>query len=64
MVTELGRQPWVVHNIIRTRDAATPMPGLIVPFTTFTILYLFLMLIVIFLIRRQVVKSPTMTDGE
>lgn len=61
MVTELGRQPWVVHNIIRTRDAATPMPGLIVPFTTFTILYLFLMLIVIFLIRRQVVKSPTMT---
>lgn len=61
MVTELGRQPWVVHNIIHTRDAATPMPGLIVPFTTFTILYLFLMLIVIFLIRRQVVKSPTMT---
>ncbi len=60
MVTELGRQPWVVHNIIRTRDAVTPMPGLIVPFTTFTILYIVLMIIVIFLIRRQVVKSPSL----
>jgi cytochrome d ubiquinol oxidase subunit I len=64
MVTELGRQPWVVHNIIRTRDAVTPMPGLIVPFTTFTILYIFLMVIVIFLIRRQVVKSPQLKKGD
>jgi cytochrome d ubiquinol oxidase subunit I len=64
MVTELGRQPWVVHNIIRTRDASTPMQGLIVPFTTFTILYLFLMVIVIFLIKRQIVKSPTITETQ
>ena len=35
-VTEVGRQPWVVYNILRTADAVTPMPGLIVPFLTFT----------------------------
>jgi cytochrome d ubiquinol oxidase subunit I len=64
MVTELGRQPWVVHNIIRTRDAATPMPGLIFPFTTFCVLYIFLMLIVVFLIRRQIVDSPNLSKED
>ena len=31
MVTELGRQPWIIHGVMRTADAVTPMPGLIVP---------------------------------
>ena len=32
MTTELGRQPWVIQGVLRTRDAVTPMPGLVVPF--------------------------------
>ena len=36
MVTELGRQPWIIHGVMRTADAVTPMPGLVVPFTFFT----------------------------
>jgi cytochrome d ubiquinol oxidase subunit I len=40
VVAEVGRQPWAAYGILRTADAATPMPGLIVPFTTFTLLYL------------------------
>ncbi|MDP2956997.1 MAG: cytochrome ubiquinol oxidase subunit I [Longimicrobiales bacterium] len=51
-VTEVGRQPWVIYGIMRTADAVTPMPGLVVPFTTFTLLYLFLAVVVTVLMRR------------
>jgi len=53
-VTEVGRQPWVVQGILRTRDAVTPMPGLIVPMLLFALLYLLLSAIVIALIRAMV----------
>jgi cytochrome d ubiquinol oxidase subunit I len=56
-VTELGRQPWIIYGVMRTRDAVTPMPGLFVPFTTFTIVYLLLGVIVIFLLRRQFLET-------
>lgn len=57
-VTEVGRQPWVVYGLLRTADAVTPMPGLIVPFVTFTILYVFLGVIVTWLLWTQII-SPT-----
>src|SRR5688500_1973016 len=40
IVTEVGRQPWVVQGLMRTADAVTPMPGLVVPLVRFTLLYL------------------------
>ena len=46
IVTEVGRQPWIIYGFMRTRDAVTPMPSLIVPFLTFTTLYVFLAFIV------------------
>jgi cytochrome d ubiquinol oxidase subunit I len=58
MVTEIGRQPWVIYGILRTADAVTPMPGLIVPFLTFTALYCFLGVIVALLLYQQVLRSP------
>jgi cytochrome d ubiquinol oxidase subunit I len=58
-VTEVGRQPWVIYGILRTADAVTPMPGLIVPFLTFTALYVFLGVIVAWLLYQQVLRSPT-----
>jgi cytochrome d ubiquinol oxidase subunit I len=63
-VTEVGRQPWVVYGLLRTADAVTPMPGLIVPFLTFTVLYIFLAVIVVWLLWRQVVASPATPDHE
>jgi cytochrome d ubiquinol oxidase subunit I len=57
-VTEVGRQPWIIYGIMRTKDAVTPMPHLIVPFIAFTVLYLFLAFVVIFLLKRQVFQSP------
>jgi cytochrome d ubiquinol oxidase subunit I len=56
-VTEVGRQPWIVAGILRTADAVTPMPGLIVPFLTFTVLYLFLGVIVTWLMYNQVLHT-------
>lgn len=56
-VTEVGRQPWIVHGILRTADAVTPMPGLGVTFALFTALYLGLAVAVVFLLRRQILKT-------
>ncbi|HTI04705.1 MAG TPA: cytochrome ubiquinol oxidase subunit I [Gemmatimonadales bacterium] len=58
MVTELGRQPWVIWGVLRTRDAVTPMPGLIVPFLTITLLYVTLAVIVAVVLYRQIIRSP------
>ena len=58
VVTEVGRQPWIIHGVMRTADAVTPMPGLVVPFAVFTLLYLLLAAIVVVLMRRQVFASP------
>ena len=58
VVTEVGRQPWVMYGVLRTRDAVTPMPGLVVPFTVITLLYVFLAVVVTRLLSRHVTRSP------
>jgi len=64
MVTELGRQPWVIHGVMKTSDAVTPMPGLVVPFVLFTIIYVVLAAVVIGLIRRTVRETvPKRSDA-
>jgi cytochrome bd-type quinol oxidase subunit 1 len=35
------------------------MPGLVVPFVTFTLLYIFLAVVVVWLLLRQVAASPS-----
>jgi cytochrome d ubiquinol oxidase subunit I len=54
LVTEWGRQPWIVRGLMRTADAVTPVRPLAVPFVTFTLVYLFLGAMVVFLLVRQV----------
>ncbi|AHG88105.1 cytochrome bd ubiquinol oxidase subunit I [Gemmatirosa kalamazoonensis] len=54
VVTEVGRQPWIVQGVLRTADAVTPMPGLVVPFAGFTLLYVLLAAVVVWLLRRQI----------
>ena len=56
-VTEVGRQPWIVQGILRTADAVTPMPGLVVSFVLFTALYVGLAIAVVFLLWRQIIKT-------
>jgi cytochrome d ubiquinol oxidase subunit I len=61
-VTEVGRQPWIVYGVLRTADAVTPMPGLVVPFILFTLLYCFLGVVVVWLLYRQIIRSPKSTE--
>jgi cytochrome d ubiquinol oxidase subunit I len=63
VVTEVGRQPWVIYNVMRTADAVTPMPHLIIPFLTFTFLYIFLAVITAWLLLRQVAATGKEKEG-
>lgn len=54
MVTEIGRQPWIIYGIMRTVDAVTPMPGIVYSFYLFTAVYVSLSIIVAFLLYRQI----------
>jgi len=58
VVTEVGRQPWIIQGVLKTADAVTPMPGLAIPFVIFTLIYLFLAVIVSLLLVRQFRASP------
>lgn len=59
VVTEVGRQPWIIYGVMRTARAITPMPGLDITFSLYSLLYLFLGVTVAFLMWRQVMESPT-----
>ncbi len=63
-VTEVGRQPWIIYGVMRTSEALTPMPGLVVPFITFTLLYIFLAAITVWLLLRQVAASPQVFESK
>jgi len=57
VVTEMGRQPWIIYGVMRTADAVTPMPGLAVPFAVFTAVYLLLTAILVVLLRRGFLET-------
>ncbi|MDQ2936135.1 MAG: cytochrome ubiquinol oxidase subunit I [Acidobacteriota bacterium] len=63
VVTEVGRQPWIIYGLMRTAEAVTPVPGLVVPFITFTLLYIFLAAITVWLLLRQVAASPQVFES-
>ena len=54
VVTEVGRQPWIIYGVMRTSEAVTPMPGLVVPFLLFTALYIALAAIVVVMMTSLV----------
>ncbi len=56
IVTEVGRQPWIIYNIMRTAQAVSPVPGQIFHFTLFAISYLVLCFAAYWLMKRQIIK--------
>jgi len=64
VVTEVGRQPWIIYGVMRTAEAVTPVPRLVIPFITFTLLYIFLAAITVWLLLRQVATSPQVFESE
>jgi cytochrome d ubiquinol oxidase subunit I len=52
MVTEFGRQPWIIQGYLRTSDAVTPNGGLLLIFATFLFVYLALSVGILKLLLR------------
>ena len=42
IVTEVGRQPWIVYGLLRTTDAVTHAPGTLVSFAIVMVIYVIL----------------------
>jgi cytochrome d ubiquinol oxidase subunit I len=64
MVTELGRQPWILRGVMRTADAVTPMPNLVVSLLITCAIYAFLGLVVAVLLARYVLDYDRDKDAE
>jgi len=54
IVTEVGRQPWIIHHVMRTKDAVTPMPGIFYSLITYSLIYVLLTFVVSWLMVRQI----------
>ncbi len=54
VVTEVGRQPWIIYGIMKTKDSLTPMPGIQYTFYTISAVYLLLSFVVVWLLSRQI----------
>ena len=63
IVTEVGRQPWIIYGIMKTKDAVTPMPGVQYPFYLITLVYLLLTFLVVWLMRRQILAVHSNTQN-
>jgi len=53
-VTEVGRQPWIIYEVMKTKDALTPMPGIQYSFYMVVAVYVFLTFVVAWLMKRQI----------
>ena len=53
IVTEVGRQPWIVQGFMRTADAVTPAGGIWFSFATVLLLYTALGTFAILILRRM-----------
>src|SRR5215813_5225627 len=62
MVTELGRQPWIISGILRTQDAVTKVQHLQFPFLLVSALYCLLGIIVVWLLTAHVIADPSHRD--
>jgi cytochrome bd ubiquinol oxidase subunit I len=59
VVTEVGRQPYVVYGVLRTKEAVTDAGGLPVAFVAMLLVYLSLLAMVIWLLRRLARERET-----
>ena len=63
IVREVGRQPWVIYGLIRTRDAASTLPAsvVVVSLVTFVIIYSILFILFLIFAARIIRKGPDLT---
>ena len=54
VVTEVGRQPWIIYGYLKTKDSVTQVPGMQYHLLLFTAIYLFLAYMCYFLMKRMI----------
>ena len=64
ITTEVGRQPWVVYEVMRTEQAVTAANGLEIAYAILVIIYVSLVAAVIWLLRRLADRPPQTEVGE
>jgi cytochrome d ubiquinol oxidase subunit I len=52
VTTEVGRQPWIVYGVMRTREAVNPAPGLRLGFFAALLVYAVLTVATVYVLRR------------
>ncbi|MEA4925367.1 MAG: cytochrome ubiquinol oxidase subunit I [Syntrophomonadaceae bacterium] len=59
MAAEFGRQPWIVYGLLRTNQAASPLPAyqILLTIVLFVLVYSGLLAAVYYLLRREVQKA-------
>jgi cytochrome d ubiquinol oxidase subunit I len=63
VVTEVGRQPWIVHGIMRTSEAVTQAPGMETVFWTTLAIYVLLTTMTIGILRL-LARAPLEVDND
>ncbi|MFI9589868.1 cytochrome ubiquinol oxidase subunit I [Nonomuraea sp. NPDC052265] len=58
VVTEVGRQPWIVFRVMRTSEAVNPAPGLVYGFVLVTAVYAVLTVATVYVMRRLARDVP------
>ncbi|MFG3436557.1 cytochrome ubiquinol oxidase subunit I [Nonomuraea sp. NPDC047897] len=58
IVTEVGRQPWIVYGVMRTAEAVNPAPGLVYGFALVSVVYLVLTVATVYVLRRLARDVP------
>jgi len=58
ITTEVGRQPWIVYQVMRTEEAVTQADGLGVGYVVLVLVYLGVGAAVVWLLRRLARKPP------
>lgn len=57
VVTEVGRQPWIIYGVLKTRDAVTPMPGIVYTLFGSLLVYALLTVMVGLILSRLIAKA-------
>jgi cytochrome d ubiquinol oxidase subunit I len=64
IVTEVGRQPWIVHDVMRTKDAVTGASGVWITFSAVLALYTALGIATVVILRTMAHRWRTAGVGE
>ncbi|NGX51363.1 MAG: Cytochrome bd-II ubiquinol oxidase subunit 1 [Chlamydiae bacterium] len=64
---EMGRQPWIIYNIMKTTQGASPSVSagqVIASLIMFSVIYIFMFSLFIFLLNRKIQHGPEEEDVE